>query len=191
MKEMWRPVVGWEDLYEVSDHGRVRSLDRIGRLGASGSRKYKGRVLRPIANELNYQKVSLCRDRHHEIRRIHRLVLEAFIGPCPPGMETRHRDGDPANNHLTNLRWGTKTDNNLDQVRHGTQYWAARDTCGYGHALESRNLTPSKVGSGRRDCLACRRAHGATYRDRRDGRPERDFRLVADGQYLKIMNESP
>jgi hypothetical protein len=53
-------------------------------------------------------------------RLVHRLVLEAFVGPCPEGMLTRHLDGDPANNHLDNLRWGTPAENFADSVRHGT-----------------------------------------------------------------------
>jgi hypothetical protein len=50
----------------------------------------------------------------------HRLVLQAFIGPCPRGMECRHLDGDPANNRLSNLKWGTSSENHKDAVRHGT-----------------------------------------------------------------------
>jgi hypothetical protein len=56
-------------------------------------------------------------------RFVHRLVLEAFVGPCPEGMECRHLDGDPANNRLENLRWGTHRENAADQVRHGTAAW--------------------------------------------------------------------
>jgi predicted XRE-type DNA-binding protein len=52
---------------------------------------------------------------------IHRLVLEAFVGPCPAGMEACHfPDRDPDNNHLENLRWGTKSDNAKDAMQHGT-----------------------------------------------------------------------
>lgn len=50
---------------------------------------------------------------------IHRLVLLAFVGPCPPGMECCHIDGNPINNRLSNLRWGTRRENMEDRVRHG------------------------------------------------------------------------
>jgi hypothetical protein len=52
--------------------------------------------------------------------RVHRLVLEAFIGPCPPGMECRHKDGDNTNNKLNNLCWGTPKENASDRRLHGT-----------------------------------------------------------------------
>ncbi len=53
--------------------------------------------------------------------QIHRLVLEAFVGPCPEGMECRHLDGDGTNNRLENLAWGTPKENSADRRRHGTQ----------------------------------------------------------------------
>jgi hypothetical protein len=51
---------------------------------------------------------------------VHTLVLEAFVGPCLPGMECCHRDGNPANNRLDNLRWDTRAANRRDMLRHGT-----------------------------------------------------------------------
>jgi hypothetical protein len=51
---------------------------------------------------------------------VHRLVLEAFVGPCPAGMEACHADGDPENNTVGNLRWDTRTANHADKARHGT-----------------------------------------------------------------------
>lgn len=53
---------------------------------------------------------------------VHRLMLETFVGPCPPGMECRHLDGNPANNHIENLRWGTRKENIHDAMKHGTHY---------------------------------------------------------------------
>jgi len=52
-------------------------------------------------------------------RRVHRLVLEAFVGPCPPRSEGLHRDGNNGNNKLSNLRWGTRSENEMDKVLHG------------------------------------------------------------------------
>ncbi len=62
---------------------------------------------------------------------VHRLVLETFVGPCPPGLECLHRDGDRANNHIANLRWGTRVENIADTARHGRipsgdQHWNAQ-----------------------------------------------------------------
>jgi hypothetical protein len=52
-------------------------------------------------------------------RAVHRMVLEAFVGPCPPGMMCRHLDGDPTNNRVENLEWGTRLRNSADMVKHG------------------------------------------------------------------------
>lgn len=125
--EHWRPVVGWEDLYEVSDQGRVRSLDRwIAHQG--GSRFHAGRVLKPAPHNAGYPKVNLCpgkddeRARERECAYVHRLVLEAFEGPRPPGMEACHGPGGPADNRWpgSGLHWGTPEENGLDKVRDGT-----------------------------------------------------------------------
>jgi hypothetical protein len=58
---------------------------------------------------------------------LHRVILEAFRGPCPPGMEARHLDGDPANERLLNLEWATHLDNASDKVRHGTETFGSRN----------------------------------------------------------------
>jgi len=57
---------------------------------------------------------------------VHRLVLLAFVGPCPAGMEARHLDGDPTNNRLPNLCWGTPKENKQDSQRHGTAIRGSR-----------------------------------------------------------------
>lgn len=106
MKEQWRKVVGHEG-YEVSDHGRVRSFRR----GA------QGRILRPGIAGNGYPTVALGRG---NTRTVHSLVANAFIGPCPKGQEVRHRDNDRANPKLTNLHYGTRLQNIMDRVEHGT-----------------------------------------------------------------------
>ncbi|MBK8720669.1 MAG: HNH endonuclease [Deltaproteobacteria bacterium] len=105
--EEWRPVVGYEGIYSVSSDGRVRrdATDAIKRLGHTGH---------------GYYNVSLSRDGVQRSRMVHRLVLEAFVGPRPDGFECRHLDGDGFNNSLTNLAWGTKVENQRDRIRHGT-----------------------------------------------------------------------
>lgn len=74
--------------------------------------------LKPSLNASGYHRVNLGRGNG---RLIHRLVLEAFVGPCPPGMECRHLDGNRTNNSLGNLAWGTRKENMADQVAHGTR----------------------------------------------------------------------
>ncbi len=108
MLEQWKSVVGFEGLYEVSNKGRVRSLN-----------KFKARVLKQSFNAAGYRTLTLSAHNVIYKRYVHRLVLEAFVGPCPKGMESRHLDGNPANNTRGNLIWGTKLENRNDIVRHG------------------------------------------------------------------------
>ena len=125
MTETWLPVVGFEGLYEVSDLGSVRSLRRRTPAGMRG-----GKLLKASSDPNGYQHVGLYRDGRGTTIRVHRLVLEAFVGPCPVGMEARHfPDPDKRNNALVNLGWTTSSTNNLDQVIHGTHPHARKDCC--------------------------------------------------------------
>lgn len=126
--EEWRPVVGFEDSYEVSSLGRVRSLDRIitGRGGLSF--KKRGKLLRPAESLSNGRpKVTLMVDAVPHYRQIQRLVIDAFIGPRPsPRHQCAHNDGDRRNNLPSNLRWATPVENNADKILHGTHQWGER-----------------------------------------------------------------
>lgn len=123
---IWKPVVGFEGLYEVSDTGLVRSLDRVAiyirRDQYSGRdliirRRRKGVVLRPGRRTSGHLSVTLGRQGgSHDV---HILVLNAFVGPCPKGMECRHLDGHPDHNWLSNLCWGTRSQNIVDALNHG------------------------------------------------------------------------
>lgn len=163
--EEWRPVVGYEDSYEVSDHGRVRSLDRTLDLFIYGKwtkRRYKGRILRPFKGDAyGHQVVSFgARDRHY----IHTIVLTTFVGARPDGAEACHNDGDPHNNRSTNLRWDTASNNQLDRLAHGTHHYARRTHCKHGHEYTPEN-TQWRIRNGPRNvvpsvsrvCLKCRR----------------------------------
>jgi hypothetical protein len=151
--ETWKPVVGWEGLYEVSDHGRVRSLDRVTVKG-----KRYGQIMKPLALDTGHLRVRLSREGRGSSMLVHRLVLEAFRGLCPAGMEGCHNDGHPENNALSNLRWDTRSNNLLDSVTHGTHVWARRTHCPKRHRLITPNITRFDAQRGRRSCLACNRA---------------------------------
>ena len=87
--EHWLPVADYEGLYEVSDLGQVRSLPR---------RTTSGRVLKPQpVSESRHLEASLSRNGKVSRQLVHRLVLAAFVGPCPEGEEVRHLDGNPGN----------------------------------------------------------------------------------------------
>lgn len=114
MNEQWKPVVGFESVYRVSNFGRVRSLDRIDAMG----RPWAGRVLRPGKHPDGHVHVRLSLDGKVYTRSVHRLVLEAFVGPCPERMEACHSNGVPDDNRATNLRWDTREANWEDRKRH-------------------------------------------------------------------------
>lgn len=153
MTESWRPVVGFEDIYSVSDQGRVRR-DKIAR-GAK-----VGRILKPTVDKRGgYLSFSLYRgNRAARFRvKIHTLVAAAFIGPRPVGTEVLHGDGDPTHNQPSNLRYGTRGENNLDSVAHGTHPWASRTQCPSGHPYDEGNTYVTPQGKRRcRRCLAAR-----------------------------------
>lgn len=109
--ERWLSIPGFEDRYEVSDEGRVRSVDhfvRIVRHGVEGQRLVRGRVLRPGRNKSGHVTVAIGKG---NTRQVHQLVLEAFEGPCPVGQESLHRNHMPSDNRLLNLFYGTRGQN--------------------------------------------------------------------------------
>lgn len=77
-------------------------------------------VLRPSITKKGYRNYVLCVNGTKKYCQGHRLVLQAFVGPCPEGMEACHNNGNPADNRLENLRWDTPSSNALDKVKHGT-----------------------------------------------------------------------
>lgn len=123
--ERWRPCPEFEDHYQVSDRGRVRSLDRFDSIG----RRIRGRILKPKLNRYGYPYVHLSRDGVAYARTVHRLVARAFHGGpfryrgvngWRRHAEVRHRDGDRTNSRASNLCWSTAAQNQADRVRHGT-----------------------------------------------------------------------
>lgn len=128
--ERWRPVLGHEGYYEVSDLGRVRSLDRqVARTRTFREVKHTavwhlpGKMLRANPNTAGYPTVRLQGGR---VVCVHTLVLEAFVGPRPPDKECCHGDGNRGNPALGNLRWGTRKENMADMRAHGNYRGGAR-----------------------------------------------------------------
>ena len=78
------------------------------------------RWLKPSVRQNGYLQVDLCKNRKNFGRKIHRLVLETFVGPCPNNMECRHLNSCRTDNRLENLCWGTRRENTLDAVQRGT-----------------------------------------------------------------------
>lgn len=118
MTERWLPVKGYEGLYEVSDLGRVRSIDRIRSDGAH----LCGRLLHLCvrSRRYNHKSVTLSKDGKTKTLEAHRLVLIAFDDRSAQGLNVLHKNGDATDNRLVNLYWGTQKDNLRDAIAHGT-----------------------------------------------------------------------
>lgn len=109
MLEEWRDVVGYEGYYQVSSIGRVRRV-----------RKYIYKILAPaIQPHRGYPYVALCVNSKVKTFQVHKLVAEAFIGPCPEGYEVNHKDSDRANSMVNNLEYVTRRENILHSVANG------------------------------------------------------------------------
>lgn len=155
MSEEWRPVVGYEGLYEVSSLGRVRGVDR--KVPRSGhALTVRGRIMRPHPNSRgHYLIVDLTYAGQRRTRLVHRLVGEAFFGPLPHGLQTRHLNGNSFDNRLVNLRYGTRLENVQDAIAHGTHASLAskaRTHCPHGHEFTPENTWRDVYG-----CRVCRR----------------------------------
>ena len=105
-----KQIPGFPD-YSITKSGMVWSK----------SQSEKGRWLKQRKVTGGYIQVVLWRSKRKNPRQVHRLVLKTYVGPCPSGMECRHLNGNPADNRLKNLKWGTQSENQLDSVRHGTK----------------------------------------------------------------------
>lgn len=155
--EEWRPIPGFEGLYEVSSLGRVRSLHR----------RNPGRLLRTriqVKSGIPYEAIALSRAGQNVAKYTYSLVASAFLGTRPSGLVVRHLDGDSLNNHLSNLAYGTPSENARDAVRHGTHVNTRKTHCVNGHPFDAVN---TYLWRGTRCCRRCRASAVATYKTRR------------------------
>lgn len=148
--EEWRALPEYVGIYEVSDLGRVRSLPRVSIYG----RRIQARILSQWTHPSGHKIVKLSRDGVYRLGKVHRLVLLTFAGPPPVGHEALHGDGDPGNNRLVNLSWGSRSDNLYDRVRHGTHHQANKTHCPQGHSYDAVNTYRTLDGK-RRMCKKC------------------------------------
>src|SRR4051794_26778402 len=123
MDVQYRPIEGFAG-YRVRSDVVVESCWRRG--GPNASPTDTWRLLKPTPQHRGHLAVCLVRDGEKHTRHVHRLVLEAFAGPCPGGLECCHNDGAPANNRRENLRWDTRKANVEDSRRHGTMRLGSR-----------------------------------------------------------------
>ena len=114
MSEVWKDIPDYEGSYQVSNMGRIRSVDRVVTFSDGRVRKYKGKILKPLLNDRGYERITLSNGGRCNIKRVHRLVLETFKPHVNMNdLQVNHIDGNKLNNHLTNLEWVTARDNIL------------------------------------------------------------------------------
>lgn len=114
MNEVWRAIPGYEGLYEASTEGRIRSLDRLitGKNGVT--KRFSGRVLKPVKQNAGYLALGLSKDGIVTTTLVHRIIATTFIENPGNLPEVNHKDGVKDNNALTNLEWMSRVRN----IRH-------------------------------------------------------------------------
>lgn len=116
-EEIWKPIPGFER-YEISNHGRLRAL--YFKNGLTEKKYDDPKLRKPSPCDRGYYRTALCKDGKQYNKSIHSLVAEAFLGPRPEGYHCAHLDGNPSNNHVSNLMWCTPKENHSHKKIHGT-----------------------------------------------------------------------
>lgn len=120
MTEIWKDITGYEGLYQVSTHGRVKSLPFkqrfVSKKGKECYRTTSEKIISTRVNNSGYILVHLCRDNVARTFTAHRLVALAFVPGYAEGLDVNHKDGVKANCHADNLEWVTRTRNHLHAV---------------------------------------------------------------------------
>ena len=115
--QIWKPVLGFEGFYEASESGEIRSIQRQ---NTKNKRLMGGDFVKPILGSRGYFVVNLTKPGIRKQIFLHKIILEAFIGPRPKGFQCCHNDGNKLNCNLENLRWDTISNNHKDKRLHGT-----------------------------------------------------------------------
>lgn len=155
MLETWTPISGYEGVYEVSNTGLVRSIDRVVTCSNGVEMFRRGKELKTSAvGTSGHKTVHLCQSGKAESKLVHRLVLEAFVGECPEGNVGCHNNGIATDNRLENLRWDTPSANAQDCLSHGNHNFASMTHCTAGHEYTAGN-TYMRPGRNERVCRIC------------------------------------
>ena len=157
--EEWRPVLGWEGLYEVSSLGRVKTLPREVPYFRGGTATRKEKVMACAIDKEGYAVVLLQHKGKRKLCKVHRLMAESFILDKPEGKDwVLHKDGYVDNLTIDNLYWGDQQDNEQDKLRHKRHPQAIKTHCMRGHEFSDSNTHINKK-TGARRCRSCLRIH--------------------------------
>ncbi len=184
VREEWLPVVGWERHYQVSDLGRVMSITRTLLMANGQYRTYSEKLLALTPHPRDLHLYCMLHNPRRNCR-VHQLVMRAFVGECPEGMEVRHLNGNHADNRRVNLQYGTRLENNLDTVKHGRHITASALRCKRNHMFIGANI--KHLAGNRRGCLACTLAWPEAQKYRDTTQYEQHYKAAADLHYFKIM----
>lgn len=186
-EEQWRPILGWEGYYEASNLGNLRSVERVVEDTLGRRNRLRSRPMKPHVNRNNGRRMITLQGKGRlEKRTVSSVVLEAFQGPRPAGMQCCHSDGNALNDRIENLRWDSHAENERDKVRHGTHQQASKMVCVRGHLLAVPNLLPRRLPH--RLCLACGRGRATARYELSQGRSV-DLQAMTDHHYARIMKE--
>lgn len=167
----WRDIPGFEAYYAASVDGQILSHARTVERGGGILQRRRARILDGARAPGGYRRMTLyVPGQPRGMWFAHELVMLAFAGPKPDGQEVRHLNGDPQDNRLANLAYGTRQENADDKVRHGKPYRITSTHCPNGHPYTEENTrfcTNPKNGRTSRRCLVCLRANWARVRARR------------------------
>lgn len=120
-EEIWAGVPGYENSYMISTFGRVKSLPKFVIDPNGRVRPYKELIMKQqVTSKYGHLKVSFRKDNDRKEFLVHRLVLMAFDRNPVGKEEALHKDGNPKNNFIENLKWGTSKENSQDSILHGT-----------------------------------------------------------------------
>ena len=186
--EEWRDIPGWEGYYQVSDHGRVRGMDRVV-YGVDGRKiNRKGKILKPYARDGRHLKARLSKSGEQKKFYVHRLLVESFHGEIPQGSIIRHLNGDPTDNRSENLAIGSQSENYFDSVQHGTRRNSRKSKCIRGHDYSAHSLTRWDSRKQERVCKACSQTHGflQSHPDLRNF-----FQEISDSYYKNLTERAP
>lgn len=170
----WRVIKDYPD-YEVSSDGRVRRFR-----GSAGryANEPLPRELMGFPTKTGRHQVTLKANGAQAAKLVHRLVLEAFVGPCPEGCETAHYDGNHRNNRLENLRWATHQENEADRIRHRIE---SRGTRGAKVKLTEKDVLEIRASKETQAVLAQR--HNVSLRTIRNIKSRRQWKYLDTHHY--------